>query len=89
MGRMGPRKTQAPSPFPGPAPLKGLGRVVLFGIAGPCHLLGPRPTHHDTPGAFLLRTGGNKRDAFQGMSAGGPHTGVGRALPERCPPGPV
>jgi len=30
--RMGPRKTQAPIPFPSPTPLSGLGLAVFLGI---------------------------------------------------------
>ena len=58
-GRTGPRKTRAPGPFPRPAPLKGLGRGVFFGIPCPCRPSGPRPTK--TPDGSPLKMGGNKR----------------------------
>ena len=67
----GPRKTQAPGPFPGPALLNGLGRGVFFGIPCPSRRAGPRPTH--IPDGSPLKIGGNKRGPVLGMSAGGPH----------------
>jgi len=78
-GPTGPRKTRAPGPFPGPAPLNGLGRGVFFGIPCPCPRSGHRPTH--TPDGSPLKLGGNKRGPAQGMSAGGPCRGAGLGLP--------
>ena len=69
-GRTGPRKTQAPSPFPHPALLNSLGRRVYFSIPCPCPRSGPRPTH--TPDGSPSKIGSNKRGPVQGMSAGGP-----------------
>jgi len=78
-GRTGPRKTQAPGPFPRTAPLNGLGLGVFFGIPCPCPHSGPRPTH--TPEGSPLKIGGNKQGPVQGISAGGPLTGAGRGSP--------
>jgi len=62
-GQKGPQKTRAPGPFPRPAPLKGLGRGVFFGIPCPCARSGPRPTH--TPDGSPLKMCGNKRGTYR------------------------
>jgi len=74
---------RAPGLFPRRAPLRGLGRGVVFGIPCPCSGSGPRPTH--TPDGSLLKIGGNKRCPVQGMNDGGPQTEAGRGLPENTP----
>jgi len=86
-GRMGPRKTRAPGPFPNPAPLNGLGWGVFFGIPCPSSPSGPCPTY--TPDGSPSKIGGNKRGPVQGMSPGGPRTGAGSGSPEKYPAGPV
>ena len=85
-GRTGPRETRAPGPFPGPAPLNGLGWGVFFGIPCPSPRLGPCPTL--TPAGSPLKIGGNKEGPGQGMNLGGPWIAPGWGLPETYPLAP-
>jgi len=86
-GQTGPRKTLAPSPFPRPAPLNGLGRGVFFGIPCPSRGSGPRPTH--TLDGSPLKMGGNKRGPCREWVRLGPGRGRGGDYCRNTPPGPV